>query len=393
MQDARLEPADLPADSEQNQDNFSWEAQQQRDVHQIELAGRITLKDAPVFWNHICQTLATVRAAREVKIDLARVDTIDGACAALLAHLRTRLRSRGVECEFVGGADDVQRVVGLYGGNKKTKRPRHKRRRTNAVEQIGRVTVAVLGEAKQLLDFTGRLVVSALGAMKRPSSFNFRDVGVTMERAGADATPIVLLINFLIGFVMAYQSAENLRNFGADIYVVNLVGVSVTRELAPLMTAIIVCGRTGAAFAAELGTMKVSEEIDALRTLGLLPLRYLVLPRMVGLMLVAPLLVILGDVVGIAGGMVVAGWTLDITPTMFLGRLETAVELNDVVSGLVKGVVFSGAIAAISCQQGLATTGGAQGVGRRTTGAVVSTLFALIVLDAIFTILLEALGL
>lgn len=391
MHDARLVEADPLADAEQR--TFRWETQAENDLHQIALGGRITLKEAPAFWNHICRTLATVGAAREVRVDLARVDTIDGACAALLAHLRTRLRSRRIECEFVGGADDVQRVMGLYGGKKKTKRPRHKRRRTNAVAQIGRGTLAVLGEAKQLLDFTGRLVVAAIGVVTRPSSFNFRDVGVTMERAGADATPIVLLINFLIGFVMAYQSAEYLERFGASIYVVNLVGVSVTRELGPLMTAIIVCGRTGAAFAAELGTMKVSEEIDALRTLGLMPLRYLVLPRLIGLMLVVPLLIVLADVVGIAGGMVVASWTLDITPTMFAVQLKTAIAPSDVLSGLVKGVVFSGAIAAISCQQGLATSGGAQGVGRRTTGAVVSILFALIVLDAIFTLLLEALGL
>jgi phospholipid/cholesterol/gamma-HCH transport system permease protein len=202
-----------------------------------------------------------------------------------------------------------------------------------------------------------------------------------------------MLINFLMGLVMAYQSSAQLKQFGANQYVADLVGVSMTRELGPLMTAIIICGRSGAAFAAELGTMKVSEEVDALRTLGVMPLRYLVMPRMLGLVLVSPLLVLLADAVGIAGGAVVAALSLDITPTAYLIQLKSAVKPSDIVSGLIKGMVFSGAVALISCQQGLATSGGAEGVGRRTTGAVVSILFALIVLDAIFTVLLGALGL
>src|SRR6185369_17155745 len=197
----------------------------------------------------------------------------------------------------------------------------------------------------------------------------------------------VLLINFLIGFVMAYQSSVQLRQFGANIFVADLVGVAMTRELGPLMTAIIVCGRSGAAFAAELGTMKVSEEVDALRTLGLVPLRYLVLPRIFGLMLAAPLLALLADGIGILGGALVAVTRLDLTPAAFFGELRQAVRLTDVLSGLAKSVVFAGAIALIACQQGLATSGGAEGVGRRTTGAVVSILFALIMLDAVFTVL------
>jgi phospholipid/cholesterol/gamma-HCH transport system permease protein len=159
------------------------------------------------------------------------------------------------------------------------------------------------------------------------------------------------------------------------------------------MMAIIICGRSGAAFAAELGTMKVSEEVDALRTLGFMPLPFLVMPRMLGLILVAPVLVLLADAVGIVGGGLVAMLSLDITPTSFLIQLQGAVRASDVISGVIKGMAFCGAIALIACQQGLATSGGAEGVGRRTTSAVVSILFALIVLDAIFTVALGAFGL
>jgi phospholipid/cholesterol/gamma-HCH transport system permease protein len=159
------------------------------------------------------------------------------------------------------------------------------------------------------------------------------------------------------------------------------------------MTAIIVCGRTGAAFAAELGTMQVSEEVDALRTLGFMPLRYLVMPRIVGLLLVAPLLTLLADALGIAGGVVVGALSLDITPLAYWNQTVQVVHAWDVFSGVLKSMVFASTIALIACQQGLATSGGAEGVGRRTTAAVVSILFALILLDAVFTVLFGALGL
>ncbi|MDX2052793.1 MAG: MlaE family lipid ABC transporter permease subunit [Polyangiaceae bacterium] len=372
---------------------FTWEPARTDEMSRIELGGSITIDDSAALWKRIGESLAELKGVRSVAIDLSRIQLIDGACMALLVHFRNNVRSRRIACEFVGATPEVERIVDLYGGHNKSKRRRAVRRPLNAVEQIGNATVAVLLEVRQILDFFGQLVISAIQAVKHPKTVNFHDVGPTMERAGADAAPIVMLINFLIGFVMAYQSAVQLKQFGANIYVVDLVAVSMTRELGPLMTAIIMCGRSGAAFAAELGTMQVSEEVDALRTLGFMPLRHLVMPRMLGLILVAPFLVLLADAVGILGGLVVAALTLDITPTGFLIQLESAVKPSDIVSGLVKSVAFAGAIALISCQQGLATTGGAEGVGRRTTGAVVSILFALIVIDAIFTILLAGLGL
>lgn len=371
---------------------FSWSSESHGESYRIALGGDVSLDDAGALWKRITETLNTLPDVQHVEIDLDKVQEIDGACMALLVHLRATLIGRRVRCEFVGGAADVNRVLQLYGGHAKPKRRRRSRRRRSAIEQLGEATSSVISEAKQLLSFIGELWLSALGALKRPRSLNFNDALVTMERAGADATPIVLLINFLIGFVVAYQSAEQLKRFGANIYVVDLVGVSMTRELVPLMTSIIVCGRSGAAFAAELGTMKVSEEIDALRTLGFMPLRYLVIPRIVGTVAVMPALILVGDVVGVFGALVVAGFALDVTPTMFMTQLENAVTFSDVIAGLVKGVVFGAAIAVIACQQGLATSGGAQGVGRRTTGAVVAILFSLIVLDAIFTIVLQALG-
>src|SRR5436190_21282078 len=199
-------------------------------------------------------------------------------------------------------------------------------------------------------------------------------------RAGADAVPITLLINLLLGMVMALQSAAQLKRFGAEIFVADLIGLSMVREVGPLMTAIIVTGRTGAAFAAELGSMRTNEEIDALRTMGFDPMRFLVIPRALGLILVLPLLTLLADAIGIAGGLLVAMKTLDLTAASYWSETQKAVHLPDVTSGLIKGGVFALAIALICCQQGLAASGGAEGVGRRTTAAVVVTLFSLILI-------------
>ncbi|HKO53096.1 MAG TPA: MlaE family lipid ABC transporter permease subunit [Polyangiaceae bacterium] len=372
---------------------FSWERADSADgTVRVELGGRITIDDAAALWKRISETLVDVEGAKTVDVDLARIQVIDGACMALLVQFRTDLRGRRIACEFRDGNPEVKRIVDLYGGRSKARHKRRKRRPANAIEQVGAATISVIGEAKQLLDFLGQLLASTVHVIRNLKSLNLRDVGLTMERAGADAAPIVLLINFLIGFVMAYQSSAQLKQFGASIYVADLVGVSMTRELAPLMTAIIICGRSGAAFAAELGTMKVSEEVDALHTLGFLPLPFLVIPRILGLVLVAPILVLLADAVGIAGGAVVAAFNLDITPTAFLSQLENAIRAKDILSGIIKGVVFCGAIGLISCQQGLATSGGAEGVGRRTTSAVVSILFTLILLDTLFTVMLAVFG-
>jgi phospholipid/cholesterol/gamma-HCH transport system permease protein len=200
------------------------------------------------------------------------------------------------------------------------------------------------------------------------------------------------MINFLVGLVTAFQAAIQLKQFGANIFVADLVGISITRELAPLMTAIIAAGRSGAAFSAELGTMRVSEEIDALRTLGLDPYHFLVFPRVLALAVVLPMLTIFADLIGIAGGLLVAMLSLDLTSNAYLIETQKAVGLWDVFSGCIKSVAFGMNVALIACQRGLSTEGGAEGVGRATTSAVVTSLFAIVVVDAMFTVLFDAFG-
>jgi phospholipid/cholesterol/gamma-HCH transport system permease protein len=352
----------------------------------LKLEGRLTFEDAGDLWTELQKNLAQVDAGQQVDFDMSSVEQVDGGSMALLVQLRADLHRRGAKAEFVGAVDHVQEIISLYRGDVKVGRPK-RRRAQGLLDQIGERTAAMGGEVKQVLGFFGDAAIATGKVAVNPSSANWRDLTPTMERTGADAVPIVVLINFLVGFVMAFQGAVQLKQFGANIFVADLVSLSICRELGPLMTAIILCGRSGAAFAAEIGSMKVSEEIDALRTLGFGPMRFLVLPRTVALVLVLPLLALLGDAMGILGGLVVGITSLDLTVQGYVTETQKALDLWDIFSGMIKSGVFAIVIALISCQQGLATTGGAAGVGRRTTGSVVSILFALILVDAAFTIL------
>lgn len=357
----------------------------------VRLGGALRLSEAPALWQELRRATAGMRGG-EVTFDLAGVEEIDGGVMSLLVGLRADLASRGVTVEIARARERFAPLVELYEADAPPQK-RKRRKPESAIAQVGRASVAIGAELKGVVSFFGEMVSAAAGLIRHPRSGHWREVWPLIERTGADAVPIVVLINFLIGFVMAYQAANQLKMFGANIFVADLVGLSVTRELAPLMTAIIVCGRSGAAFAAEIGSMKVSEEIDALRTLGLRPFSWLVVPRVIALLVVVPALTLLGDIVGLVGGVFVGVTSLDLTVQGYFNESKKAMELWDFQHGLLKSVAFALAIALIACQQGFAASGGAEGVGRRTTSTVVTSLFALVVLDALFTIVFRAFGL
>ncbi|HEY6881461.1 MAG TPA: MlaE family lipid ABC transporter permease subunit [Polyangiales bacterium] len=359
--------------------------------HRIVFSGRLSFAEATPLWHALREVLKRYKRRERLDLDMRGVTWLDGGAMALLAHFRAELYRRGGRAEFVGASDTVQEVIRIYRGDQPVQR-RKRREPKSAIEQIGEAAYALSVEVQLTLAFLGQTLVGLWGTLKDPKSANWRDLAPTCERTGADAVPIVLLINFLVGLVMAFQASVQLKRFGANILVADLIGISITRELGPLMTAIVVCGRSGAAFAAELGSMKVNEEVDALRTMGLGTTRYLVFPRLLALMLVMPLLSILADLMGILGGLVVAITNLELTPVAYIHEVEKAVKVWDVISGLIKSVLFATAIAGIACQQGLATEGGAEGVGKRTTGAVVATLFTLIMIDALFTVFFRLVG-
>ncbi len=362
----------------------------ERDGDKIRLVGDLRMHDAAAIWRDVRKQTAS--ASGTVVFDLSSVQAADGGVMALLVELRAELSARGVKAELVGANERVETIVNLYSGHQGVTKPA-RRKPEGIVAQIGRATIEGKEEARAIFDFLGSMVLAGITLVRHPRAGHWKEVAPLCEKAGANAVPIVLLINFLVGFVMAFQSARQLKMFGANIYVADLVGISLTRELAPLMTAIIVCGRSGAAFAAEIGSMKVNEEIDALRTLGLTPFGWLVVPRVVALILVVPLLTLIADFVGIAGGLLVAIIDLDLTTQGYIIETLTAVHGWDVLTGLLKSLVFSIAIALIACQQGFAASGGAEGVGKRTTSTVGTSLFALVIFDALFTVSFRAFNL
>jgi phospholipid/cholesterol/gamma-HCH transport system permease protein len=324
------------------------------------------------WWGHIGDMIATYGEADALELLMT--------CGRSPAEIGAWCEANGVDAWFTRGGDlAVARL--------------HARRPVGTFDQLGRATASFVREGQLVLAFFGQMLISGARLIRSPRSANWRELPATMERSGADAVPIVVAINFLVGVAMAFQAAAQLKRFGANLLVANLIGISITRELAPLMTAIVVCGRSGAAFAAELGFMQVNGEIDALRTMGLRPLHYLVLPRTLALIVVVPLLVLLADVAGMLGGLLVGVWNLELTVRAYVNQTARVVSFWDIESGVIKSMAFAVAIALIACQQGLATSGGAEGVGRRTTSAVVLTLFTLILFDAAITVLFRVAGL
>jgi phospholipid/cholesterol/gamma-HCH transport system permease protein len=243
-----------------------------------------------------------------------------------------------------------------------------------------------------MLSFLGETAVAFVRSAAQPLRIRWKPILHNLQTGGFEALPITGLLSFLLGIVIAYQGAEQLRRFGANIYVADLVGLSMVRELSPLITAIIVAGRSGSAYTAQIGTMKVTEEIDALRTIGIPPLELLVLPKVLAMVVALPLLTVYTDVMGILGGMVMARAQLDVSYGTFLDRLDEAITLRSYLIGVGKAPVFAAIIASVGCYQGFQATGSADSVGRQTTTSVVQAIFLVIVADALFSIVFSWLG-
>jgi phospholipid/cholesterol/gamma-HCH transport system permease protein len=358
---------------------------------QLILEGPVAFDDGGALWDALRPALAQLQPGARATLDLSRVPRADGGSMALLVFLRAEASARGVQLELAGANPEVRQILELYRGDVPPSLPEHEGPE-GMLEQVGRETLATVAEVRKVFDFVGRSVLEVRGLVGAPRTGRWKDLLPLVERVGVNALPIVLLINFLMGLVMAFQGAVPLQQYGASVFIADLVSLATTRELGPLMTAIILAGRSGAAFAAELGTMTVSEEMDALRTLGFSPWRFLVLPRLLALTLVMPILTLVADVMSIAGGIWVASVALGVGPSAWFSEMRQRMGLWDVFSGLIKATVFGVAIAVVACQQGFATSGGAEGVGRRTTSAVVYSLFAIILLDAGFAVLFQVFG-
>jgi phospholipid/cholesterol/gamma-HCH transport system permease protein len=325
--------------------------------------------------------------------DGVAIEALDSAGAWVLQKLLLRLRGEGIVVSLQGLRPEFAKLLEAVAEHLADPPAPALGPPPTALERIGRSAAAGFEQAAALLSFVGECAVALAGSIAHPARFRWRPILYNLRTAGFDALPIVGLLSFLLGIVVAYQGADQLRQYGANIFVADLVGLSMLREFGPLITAIIIAGRSGSAYAAQIGTMAVTEEIDAMRTVGIAPLELLVLPKIIALLLVLPLLTVFADVLGVFGGMIMARAQLGIGFGEFLDRFVKAVSVTAYLIGICKAPVFAGIIAVVGSFQGFRTQGGADSVGRQTTRSVVQAIFLVIVADALFSIAFSALGL
>ena len=334
-------------------------------------------------------------SGRSVVLDAAGIERLDTAGAWLLLRTERDLAGRGHTVRLTNLRPSLLPLFEQLRDRGAISSPPHPIPAHHFfigfLARLGEVTIGILRRGYSILGFGGLVFVTMARLLAHPGRLRLRATIRQMEQTGLNATPIVGLLSFLIGIVMAFQGADQLRRFGAEIYTVNLLGITTLRELGVLLAAIIIAGRSGSAFTAQIGTMQVNQEIDALRTLGLDPVEVLVLPRVLGLMLTLPLLVFYADALGLLGGFLMTWATLGITLPIFLEQLRGAITSWTLWVGVIKAPVFAAIIAMVGCYEGFNVSGSAESVGRLTTQSVVEAIFLVIVADAAFSVLFSML--
>lgn len=330
----------------------------------------------------------------KILLNGARIGNLDTTGAWLLVTLLADLKQSGHEAKLVELRPQYEALVNLVIERQRVARAKAEPlpKPLGPVAWLGKQIWNKIAQALGLLAFLGETVIAFGKTLIQPNRLRWRELFANLERAGLDAMPIVGLLSFLIGVVVAYQGGVQLKLYGANIFIVELVSLTMLRELAPLLTAIIVAGRTGSSFAAQIGTMKLNEEVDALRVIGISPFSVLVLPKMLSLCIALPLLTLFADMMSLLGGMVVSSLLLEVSFTDFINRIPQVVTLFSFLFGILKAPVFAVVIALVGCYQGFRVSGGADSVGRQTTESVVQAIFLVIIADALFAVFLGTKG-
>ncbi len=339
-------------------------------------------------WRSCMPDVLRLGRGETLTLDADAVGRCDGAGEALILELYRRSLRQGFEIFCRDGRGIVARTRSLYDVDRFASEADVAAavREASTPIQVGQAVVRILRDIGEQLAFLGELTLSAVKLVARPGRLRLRDTMLYFERAGIDALPITLLIGFLLGLILAFMSAASFRQFGVEVYVADLIAIGLFRELGPLITAIILAGRSGSAFAAEIGTMKVNEEIDALVTLGLPPVVFLALPRVIAATLVMPILSIFSVIAGLIGGVIVL-LSVGVPATTYWQHVIAATTLNNILLGLIKSAVFGLLVGLVGCSHGLQTSRTADGVGRAATAAVVGSLILITVFDGIFAVL------
>ncbi|MBW6485291.1 MAG: ABC transporter permease [Syntrophobacterales bacterium] len=355
----------------------------------IHLSGEFGLKTLPVFSSEINNLLENAETIQEIELDFSRVSYFDSAAALAILTIRQSCAARGFAVQLVNFPEKIERIFGVIDQNVLTKPPlKTTVRREGAITRIGGDFLEFVHDTQEFITFFGALLVAVANAVFHPRSVRAKDVLFYMTQAGVNGLPIVGLINLLIGLIIAFMSFLQLRLFGANVYVPALVSFAMVKELGPIMTAILVAGRSGSAFAAEIGTMVVNEEVDALKTMGFDPVAFLAVPKVFALLIAVPILTLYADLFGVIGGLTVGVIGLDMSFNTYITQSLNAVGVFDVVASLIKAAVFAALIAGIGCQRGFLARSGAQDVGKSTTSAVVAAIFMIVVADSFFAIVL-----
>lgn len=370
---------------------FTLRDQPLADRRRLILAGALDIAHIDQAAQHLALILPE---GLPLEIDLHQITRIDSSGAWLIFRLIRDWQAAGLRADYIGLSPQQRALIARAGeGVESLPLPAAARNPVRArVESMGRALTLAAESFGGFLGFLGQALIAFGKSLREPRRFRIAALLRQMELTAVNALGIVGMMSFLVGIVIAQQGAVQLKQFGADVYVINLVGRLTLRELGVLMTAIMVAGRSGSAFAAQIGAMKLAEEIDAMRTIGLPPVEILVLPRVLALALMMPLLSFYGAMLSIIGGGILCWTTLGIPPITFIQRLQEVVPMHDLWVGLIKAPIFGIIIAVTGCYQGMQVRGNAEDVGLRTTAAVVQSIFMVIVLDAFFAVFFSTLG-
>ena len=356
----------------------------------LTMQGRLDADSVAQIWSETIKKLSDIKPSL-LEVDAADIEYCDGAGAALLLQLKQRQEKENRQFSIKGLKTEFEQLMKIFDPGQISEYLPEKPSLRIITERAGKLCCRFLNDFKIQISFLGELLVKFFASLFKPKTLRWGDTFLIAEKSGADAVGITCLLGFLIGLILAFQSAIAMQVFGAEIYVADLVVIVLFRELGPLITAIVFASRSGSAYAAEVGTMKVNEEIDALTTMGIDPVKYLAIPRMISGLVVMPLLTLFNLLFGLLGcGLVML--SLGFPPITYLSRIQSAASLGDLAGGLAKTFVFGSMIAGIGCLKGLQTGTGASAVGDSATKAVVSSIIAVVLVDGVFAVVYYYVG-
>ena len=375
---------------------FIKRAKRQRHQAKIDVDGSVLSLSGDWTWQYFDEKAVLTQLPEltpgEVTLDCKEISEFDLSGAYFLDKLQTMLASKHEIVALQSVSAGLQVLLDKVVSQTRGHYLEIKKTRVGFLETIGRSTAQLCRETLGFFEFNGRVLLSFFGVVKYWRHIHWHLILDVIDRSGLGALWIVGLLVFLVGIVLSYQIGLQLSVYGASIYVVNLLGISVLREFGPLITAIIIAGRSGSAFAAQIGSMRIQEEVDALQTIGISPIRRLVLPRVIGLIIVLPLLVVWADLFGLLGGMIMAKVSFGIDPKIFFDRLVSPQYMTNYMIGLIKAPIFALLIAVVGCYRGFCVSGSTLSVGNETTKSVVQAIFLIIVADAGFSIIFSTVG-